>query len=92
MLSISTMQVDWNAIEDVTEHFYGHADGDVLVTQKAPGEPGPGGDGSVYAMVWTGKALRAANDLEMYRFRKAIRAQQAQPLCVSHIHVAEKAT
>lgn len=77
MLSISTKQVDWNAIEDVTEHFYGHADGDVLVTQR---EPGPGGAGSVYTMVWTGKALRAANDLEMYRFRKAIRAQQAQPL------------
>lgn len=80
MLSISTKRVDWNAIEDETEHFYGSADGDVLVLQKVPTESGSDGIGSVYAMVWTGKALRAANDLEMYRFRKAIRAQQSQSL------------
>lgn len=73
MLKIKTALLDLAYIEEAAEHYAGRSACDVAVLETANvGRQLPNGQtqgASVYAFVWTGQALRRANDLEAYRFR-----------------------
>ena len=76
MITLELEFLDAKHVIDASEHYYGTGSGPVLVLETfAQGRALTNGlvqGPSEYRLIWTGQAIRQANDLEQYLFRKRI--------------------